>query len=96
MDRAVAIATLRSLLPDLQRAGVSRLDLIGSVARGEARPGSDVDVLVEWSTPPSFRAHLQLVDLLQERLGCQVDVVPRSTLKSRAWRQIEQEAIRVA
>jgi uncharacterized protein len=39
------LATLRQ--PELRRRGVRRAAVFGSVARGEAREGSDVDVLVE-------------------------------------------------
>lgn len=49
MDRADLIDRLRSLEPRLRRHGVSALYLYGSRARGEARPGSDIDLLADFS-----------------------------------------------
>ncbi len=40
--------------PELRRRGVRHLAVFGSVARGEDRPGSDVDVAVEIEAGRSF------------------------------------------
>lgn len=45
VDRADAIARLKAHEAELRAMGVTGLSLFGSVARGEARPGSDVDVV---------------------------------------------------
>ncbi len=48
MDRALPLAVPTQHKPVLaQRFGVARLTLFGSVARGTAREGSDVDLLVD-------------------------------------------------
>lgn len=48
MDRALPLALPTQHKPVLaQRFGVARLTLFGSVARGTAREGSDVDLLVD-------------------------------------------------
>ena len=47
MDREQVIARLRAHERELRAAGVVQLSLFGSVARGEARPDSDVDVAVK-------------------------------------------------
>jgi predicted nucleotidyltransferase len=39
------------------RHGATEVRLIGSVARGEGRPGSDVDLLVTWSEGTSLPSH---------------------------------------
>ncbi|MBV8456670.1 MAG: nucleotidyltransferase domain-containing protein [Acetobacteraceae bacterium] len=46
MSRAEVIAILRAHEPELRTAGVVSLSLFGSVARGEAQAGSDIDVVV--------------------------------------------------
>lgn len=44
----VVTQRIRDAAPMLHRYHVSRIGVFGSVARGDARPGSDVDVLVEF------------------------------------------------
>ncbi len=47
MDRDEAMKILRAHENELRALGVTRLALFGSVARGDARPDSDVDVMVD-------------------------------------------------
>jgi hypothetical protein len=44
--------------------GVAALYVFGSVARGEARADSDIDVLVEFDGPPTFARFMDLKALL--------------------------------
>ena len=61
--------------------GVGRLALFGSVLRGEARPDSDVDILVEFLPGAKTFDHLlRLSDLLEERLGRKVEIVTTESL----------------
>jgi predicted nucleotidyltransferase len=66
------------------RYGVTRLDVFGSVGRGEASPVSDVDVLYELG--PGVRLGWAIEDLTDEltgALGRPVDLVSRRTLHPR-------------
>jgi predicted nucleotidyltransferase len=45
MDKNRILAILRSHAPELQAAGIAHLRLFGSVARGEATPQSDIDLM---------------------------------------------------
>jgi predicted nucleotidyltransferase len=96
MDRATALRLLRQCKPELAaRYGVTRLALFGSTARGAAREGSDVDVLVSFDGPGTsaryFGVQLQLEDLL----GCPVDLVTDKALRAELRPFVEQEAIDV-
>jgi excisionase family DNA binding protein len=67
--------------------------LFGSVARGDAVPGSDIDLLVD------LRPEATLFDLgglnaeLEELLGCRVDAVPAKDLKAGVRERIISEAV---
>lgn len=56
--------------------------LFGSYARGEETPESDVDLLVEFdhSSPIGLFSYARMWRELQERLGCDVDLVEDGTL----------------
>jgi predicted nucleotidyltransferase len=84
---------LREQLPLLkERYHVAAMALFGSRLRGDARPDSDLDVLVTFARPPSL---LRLVDMeqrLSDALGVKVDLVLRDSLKPAIGRRILAEA----
>ncbi|MEM7766835.1 MAG: nucleotidyltransferase domain-containing protein [Pseudomonadota bacterium] len=75
MDRDEIIATLRAMEPDLKAQGIEHLALFGSVARGDAGPDSDVDLLATVG-----REAVSLLDIIRigrelgETLGRKVDL----------------------
>ncbi len=90
------LATLRAHLPELrQRYGVRSLGVFGSFVRGEAGPGSDLDLLVEFDTVPGFFKFIELEDELGRLLGLRVDLVMRSALKPRIGERILAELVPV-
>ena len=97
MVRAEVLDALREKSGDIrERFGVLSLRLFGSVARGEAAPGSDIDVLVDFGGPPTFDQYMDLKFFLEELLQTKVDLVTESGLRPRLRPRIEEEAIRVA
>jgi len=100
MDRDTAIAKLKGLFPSLrERYGISSLGVFGSVARGDAEPGSDVDILIAF--PPDAKYTLftlgGIANALEEGLGCSVDVViDHAGLRPRFRAFMEEDLIRVA
>jgi predicted nucleotidyltransferase len=97
MDRQSAIDRLRSHEGDLRALGVTACSLFGSVARGEAGPGSDVDVAVLLDET----RRLSLFDLaevnhrLEAMLGTKVDVVSEAGLRPRFRARVDQDRVRV-
>lgn len=78
------LAEIRRIVGEVcARYPVARADFFGSVARGTTGPGSDVDVLVEFS--PGAEVGLfemgALREELAEALGCPVDVVSRRAVE---------------
>jgi predicted nucleotidyltransferase len=97
MRKAEVIELLLAHRDELVRQfGVRTLSLFGSVARDEARPDSDVDVLVEFEGPTTFDGHMGLLVYLEDLLGRRVDVVTATGLKPRMRPRVEQDLVRVA
>ena len=71
---------------------VQRIGVFGSFARGEERPDSDVDILVELAEP-TFDHYMDLKFRLEEIFQRQVDLVLADTVKPRLQPVIEREII---
>ncbi|MEQ9398177.1 MAG: nucleotidyltransferase family protein [Longimicrobiales bacterium] len=81
LSRDEAIRRLEEAESEIRALGVERLALFGSVLRGEARPDSDVDILVGFVRgAKTYARFLALSDLLEERLGRRVEVVTLEAL----------------
>lgn len=94
MDLNSLTIELHSMLPELrQRFGVASLAVFGSFVRDEQTSTSDLDVLVEFDRPISLYRQVELEDLLGERLGVKVDLVPRRALRRRLGERVLQEAM---
>lgn len=65
-DRDAVIATLRSAEAELRARGVAHAALFGSMARGEQRPDSDIDIMVDID-PAATRA-LEIISEASRRL----------------------------
>jgi putative addiction module CopG family antidote len=92
--KSQVVATLKALEPELRERGIASAAVFGSVVRGQARPDSDVDVLVDIDPAAAFDL-LDLVgvkNLLADRLGRAVDVVEKEALKPRIRDNILAEA----
>jgi predicted nucleotidyltransferase len=65
----------------LRAAGVVRLGIFGSVARGETRPDSDVDALVQFKPSAcSIDNLLEVGDALEQAFNRRVDLVTEDSL----------------
>lgn len=96
MDRYTIQRLLAQHRAELDRFGVKSLAVFGSVARGEAGPASDVDILVEFNDTPGFDQYMDLKFFLEDLLKRSVDLVTSAALKPRMRPIVEREAVRVA
>ena len=83
MDTQDAIATLRSYEADLRARGIRHAGIFGSVARGENRPDSDLDIIIDIE-PEAHVTVFDYVGLKEYVAGLfdgPVDVVGRDGLK---------------
>ena len=85
---------LKQHLPYLQQQyHVARIGLFGSYVRNEAKPSSDVDLLVEFEDTPGLLTFIEIKEYLTNVLGIKVDLVSKSNLKSEIKDQILSETI---
>ncbi len=92
-----ALRLLSERMPDMrQQFGVRDLAIFGSVARNEARPDSDVDVLVTFADRPNFDNYMGLKLYLEELLGTSVDLAIHADLRPALRLRIEREALGVS
>lgn len=96
MNRKEAIQVLSLAKPKLaSRFGVVRLALFGSLARDEAHPGSDVDVMVTFDGPSTSQRYFGVQFYLEDALGRPVDLVTEKALRPELKPFIEREAVNV-
>lgn len=88
---------LRAREPELRARGIVGLSIFGSTARGEARPDSDVDVLIELDNArcPTLTELSDMKFFVADVLGCPADLAIRENLRPSYRPQIEAEALRV-
>ncbi|WHZ17590.1 MAG: hypothetical protein OJF52_004442 [Nitrospira sp.] len=72
--------------------GVRRLGLFGSCARGESRPSSDLDFIVEFDKK-TFDGYMAVKDFLEALFDCRVDLVIESAIKPRLREVIRREVV---
>ena len=93
---AEVIAALRAHEHALRAAGIRSVSLFGSVARGEARADSDVDLAAEFD--PAVRMDLfRMIELefeLGELLGRRVEILPEPVESPRLRSRVEKDRLR--
>ncbi len=91
------LRTLRAHEAELRQQGVRHAAVFGSVARGDARAGSDVDVLVDLDPerPIGIFEYARLKLYVSELLGGSGDVVNRRTLKPLLRDSVLRDAVNV-
>jgi len=94
--RDSVLRTLSAHRAELEGYGVRSISLFGSVARGEAGPESDIDVLVDLERGVTLFGLVRLQDWLEALLGRRVDVIPRDGLRKELRQQVFAEEIRAA
>jgi predicted nucleotidyltransferase len=81
----------KKITPLLQKSGLKYAGIFGSVARGDARPDSDIDILVKFIAPATFDAYLKLDDSLRTQLGRDIDLVTEGGINKFLRPHIERD-----
>lgn len=78
-----------------QRYGITNIAVFGSVACGEAKEGSDVDILADVPDAMSLLGVVSVENHLCELLSVKVDFIPRSDVRRELRNQILSDAVMV-
>ncbi|MGE0408964.1 MAG: nucleotidyltransferase family protein [Amphiplicatus sp.] len=97
MERDRILERLRKHEPELRSAGVAALSVFGSVARGEDRADSDLDLVVRLARRAEGLAWFRQMEALQRRLeaiaGRPVDLVAEPVRRPRLLHAIERDRL---
>ena len=92
MNTAVVLGKKKEILNIAAKHGARNIRIFGSVVRGEARPDSDVDFLVDMEPGRTLFDVGGLLMDLRDLLGIEVDVVTEQGLKARIRDRVLKEA----
>jgi hypothetical protein len=73
--------------------GAANVRIFGSLARGEAQPDSDVDILITLAPERSLLDLIALQQDLEDLLGCKVDVVTEAAVSPYMRPQVLRDAV---
>ena len=95
MNRQDAISILRQHAETLRARGVQHAALFGSVARGDNRPNSDIDILLDIDPTAGVTIfdYVALKDYIANLFKERVDVIDREALKPHLRRASVQDAV---
>jgi predicted nucleotidyltransferase len=82
----------RDVLAIAARHGVSRIRVFGSVARGEERPDSDIDLLIDLGDDRGFDDYLTFAEEIEQLFSRRVEIVIDRSLSPHFRPFIEKEA----
>lgn len=85
-------ARREEILALAERYGAHNVRVFGSVARGEAGPESDIDLLVDFDAH-TMTQRVMLIQELADLLGYRVDVVSEKSLRSHLRPNVLKDAV---
>jgi predicted nucleotidyltransferase len=95
MTREEAIARIKSHEAELRAGGINSLALFGSIARGDQRPDSDLDLMcdIDEGQNLSLFDFIGLRLRLEDIVGTHVDLVERAYMRPRIARRAMNDEV---
>jgi len=93
--RSISSEMLKDAVFFLRKRGVKNIAVFGSRSRGDSRPGSDLDLLVDFPPGTSLLDHVGMETELSRLLGVKVELVSRRAVSPYMREGIEREAVRL-
>ncbi|WP_333591074.1 nucleotidyltransferase domain-containing protein [Brevundimonas sp.] len=88
-----ALTAVREERPSARAMGVELVGIVGSIARGEGRTDSDVDVVYDVIGRPTLLDLGAIVVELEDRLGRRVDLIGREAMKPDRWAYMGRDLV---
>lgn len=82
----------REIVSILRGYGAKKIEVFGSYARGEEAPGSDIDILVEFSERKSLLEFVKIERELSDVIGVKVDLLTEKAISPYLIERIKSEA----
>lgn len=80
-EKVLSVESIKYLLlPVVKKYKIKSVSLFGSYARNEAKPSSDVDILIDGGNYKGLVEYMDMVDKMKSALGKEVDVVTQNSL----------------
>lgn len=96
MKRDVIAQHRNEVLALAAKYGATAVRVFGSVARGDARPDSDIDIIVRFEDGGSLRRLCGLADDLEGLFGCKVDLLTDTPwMRPRLRERVEADAVEI-
>lgn len=86
---------LRAHQADARQIGVELVGVVGSVARGEAGPASDIDVVYDVTGKGHLWPLMALVADIEDALGRRIDLVDREMMPADRWEWMARDLVRL-
>ncbi len=77
----------------IQKYRIKEIGIFGSYVKGEEKPKSDIDILVEFNEPVGIFEFMELEEYLSRIVETKVDLVSKKALKPRIGKRILQEVV---
>lgn len=71
---------IEKLIHVLKKHGIKKIGIFGSYARGEAKQGSDLDLIVEFKKRKSLLELVGIEQELEDRLGIKIDLLTEASI----------------
>ena len=95
MNRQQALETLTKHKPELvKRFDITRLAIFGSTVRNEAKPDSDIDIIVDFDSPATSKQYFGMHFYVEDLLATPVDLVTVKAMRPELRPFIEKVGIR--
>lgn len=93
LDQTLAVLRLQQSRADM--IGVRFVGVVGSVARGEAGPDSDVDIAYDATSEGHLWPLLGIVADIEDALGRRVDIIDREMMPADSWAWMARDLVPV-